>query len=480
MKLYNYIFLLLFTFCNANPVNLEVKKRADSVFAEYRNNPAQYSRLINYLDIQYKKSNDVFYIISSTQLQIYHYSLNNESSKILKAYNRILKVKNIDKYTFDLIFIELGVIDMYIKERYYKKAEELLNASLSRLNNKYTNSQETNKLKEDINYIKTRIYYSYAKLYAVQKKYSKEKNNMLHTLYYINLSNSKTKENNIISQLLFETSNSYINNNNIDSAEYYFNKAKESIIIHDKTIKLDSLHTLSSLYCIKKEYKRAIENLDILYKNLNKTSSLALKLHVLDLYCESYKSLNNETKYLYYLTLYQDIEKQIEEKHDPELVSQLLVDENLKQKDSSTKKIITIIIFISLVILTSVAIYFFFVRKKYKKDKENINSEIQKVKENASKELVDLAYGDNSIAFYNRFKEIYPNLIPNLEKQYPQLTEQDKIFCTYLYLGFSTKEIASIENISIRTVDSRKYRLRKKCLLDSNEDLYEWIKNLIG
>ena len=194
----------------------------------------------------------------------------------------------------------------------------------------------------------------------------------------------------------------------------------------------------------------------------------------------SFDKLDIKDKESYYSNKYIELEKQLNEKKNPELISNQLINENLKQKDSSTKKIITIIIFISLIILTSIVIYFFFVRKKYKKDKENIDSEIQKVKENASKELVDLAYDNNSIAFYNRFKEVYPNLILNLEKQYPQLTEQDKIFCTYLYLGFSTKEIASIENVSIRTVDSRKYRLRKKCLLDSNEDLYEWIKNLIG
>nr|WP_305049535.1 LuxR C-terminal-related transcriptional regulator [Elizabethkingia bruuniana] len=48
----------------------------------------------------------------------------------------------------------------------------------------------------------------------------------------------------------------------------------------------------------------------------------------------------------------------------------------------------------------------------------------------------------------------------------------------FIKLGLNTKEIAQYENVSLRTAESRKYRLKKKLKLDSETSLNKWILEL--
>jgi DNA-binding CsgD family transcriptional regulator len=55
----------------------------------------------------------------------------------------------------------------------------------------------------------------------------------------------------------------------------------------------------------------------------------------------------------------------------------------------------------------------------------------------------------------------------------------DLTFCAYLYLNFSSKDIAQYTFVTPRAVQIRKNRLRKKLNINSEEDIYLWIKNII-
>ncbi|MGE8533556.1 MAG: LuxR C-terminal-related transcriptional regulator [Chryseobacterium sp.] len=44
-------------------------------------------------------------------------------------------------------------------------------------------------------------------------------------------------------------------------------------------------------------------------------------------------------------------------------------------------------------------------------------------------------------------------------------------------MDLSNKQIADYDHISIRTVESKKYRLRKKLKLSRDIDLYKWIQD---
>jgi len=51
-------------------------------------------------------------------------------------------------------------------------------------------------------------------------------------------------------------------------------------------------------------------------------------------------------------------------------------------------------------------------------------------------------------------------------------------FCAMAFLNFSTKNIAEYTYVTIRTVQIRKNRLRKKFEIPSDEDFNNWMREL--
>jgi DNA-binding CsgD family transcriptional regulator len=57
----------------------------------------------------------------------------------------------------------------------------------------------------------------------------------------------------------------------------------------------------------------------------------------------------------------------------------------------------------------------------------------------------------------------------NIQEVYPQLNKSEIIICYYLVMGFTNKEIALFLNTTIRSVESRRYRIAKKIHLNTKE-----------
>lgn len=64
--------------------------------------------------------------------------------------------------------------------------------------------------------------------------------------------------------------------------------------------------------------------------------------------------------------------------------------------------------------------------------------------------------------FMTRFCEIHPSFFSRLNEKHPNLTSGEHRMCAFILLNLSSKEIASLTNRSVRTVDTTKFRLRKK------------------
>jgi AraC family transcriptional regulator, chitin signaling transcriptional activator len=77
-------------------------------------------------------------------------------------------------------------------------------------------------------------------------------------------------------------------------------------------------------------------------------------------------------------------------------------------------------------------------------------------------------------AFNNADKEF----LERAKKICPELNHNDLKFCTYIRLNLSAKEIASLLNISTKSVEIRRYRLRKKLGLDSEVNLTDFILSI--
>ena len=80
------------------------------------------------------------------------------------------------------------------------------------------------------------------------------------------------------------------------------------------------------------------------------------------------------------------------------------------------------------------------------------------------------------------FKEAFNNadrkFLKKLEAAHPNLTPNDIRLCAYLRLNLSSKEMAELFNISARSVEIKRYRLRKKMGLARDENLVNYILKL--
>ncbi len=77
--------------------------------------------------------------------------------------------------------------------------------------------------------------------------------------------------------------------------------------------------------------------------------------------------------------------------------------------------------------------------------------------------------------FESHFENVHEEFLKRLKADYPDLTPREMRLCTYLRLNITSKEIASLMNISTRGVEISRYRLRKKLGLEHDSNLTDFI-----
>ncbi|WP_205508608.1 triple tyrosine motif-containing protein [Longitalea arenae] len=83
--------------------------------------------------------------------------------------------------------------------------------------------------------------------------------------------------------------------------------------------------------------------------------------------------------------------------------------------------------------------------------------------------------------FTEHFDQVHSNFLKKLKEQWPDLTPTELKLAAYLRLNLTTKEIAHLMSISIRGVETGRYRLRKKLGLTSNDtSLYDYLMSIAG
>jgi DNA-binding CsgD family transcriptional regulator len=80
--------------------------------------------------------------------------------------------------------------------------------------------------------------------------------------------------------------------------------------------------------------------------------------------------------------------------------------------------------------------------------------------------------------FESSFNEAHENFFKKLKSDHPDLVPNDLKLCAYLRMNMSSKEMASLLNISLRGVEIRRYRLRKKLNLEHDKNLVEFLIEL--
>ena len=118
------------------------------------------------------------------------------------------------------------------------------------------------------------------------------------------------------------------------------------------------------------------------------------------------------------------------------------------------------------------------------------NKHISNLKEKLSNNKVDkpnlielkneLKYLSSSNKIYAEFDKMFTEVYPDFHKKVNEsfnLSKTDLRLASYIKMNHSNYEIARISGISIRTVESQRYRLSKKLSLEKGKDLNSFILN---
>lgn len=79
------------------------------------------------------------------------------------------------------------------------------------------------------------------------------------------------------------------------------------------------------------------------------------------------------------------------------------------------------------------------------------------------------------VIFESHFNEVHEAFLKRLRKAHPELTTGDLKLAAYLRMDLSSKEIAPLLHISVRGVENKRYRLRKKLELEGGDDLNRYL-----
>ena len=80
--------------------------------------------------------------------------------------------------------------------------------------------------------------------------------------------------------------------------------------------------------------------------------------------------------------------------------------------------------------------------------------------------------------FQEAFNNADKDFLKKIGEKHPELTPNDLRLCAYLRLNLSSKEIAPLLNISYRSVEVKRYRLRKKMKLKASQGLIKYILDI--
>ncbi|MFZ1457144.1 MAG: LuxR C-terminal-related transcriptional regulator, partial [Saprospiraceae bacterium] len=77
--------------------------------------------------------------------------------------------------------------------------------------------------------------------------------------------------------------------------------------------------------------------------------------------------------------------------------------------------------------------------------------------------------------FVKSFDQVHSEFFKRLTEKYTNLSSNDYKMCTYLRMNLTSKEISALMNISLRSVETNRYRLRKKLGLHSEANLTQYL-----
>lgn len=408
------------------------------------------------------KAEELYKTHSSDQLSaniinnigIYYQEI-NELDKALEYYKKALNIREKinDTQGKALAYNNVGVI--YFKKENYTKAQEY-----------FTKAFELAKASKNL---QTQVYYQnnicnvFIKKYKFSKAIELAKNSLVIADSINTLPDIK-ESHNILSE-------AYQGINNFEKALFHHKKyteVKDSIMNENSLKEIESLKAKYHADQREKELKLKEQKLEILSRD-NKIGkimqyayiSLAILISILGILIYSYqktklkknKIINEKEKALMQAEL-----KNIE--YDKQTLQAEL---EYKNKE-----------------IVNFALHIVEKNDFLDKLKKSIEDTTGNDKNKELKSLIDenLSIERDREEFKANVEQVHASFFHNLTEKFPALTKNEKRLCALLRLNLSSKEIATILNISPSSVDMNRHRLRKKIELPSEHNLTDFFNSL--
>ena len=316
-------------------------------------------------------------------------------------------------------------------------------------------------------------------------------------------------------------STSYIRLNNHENAHKYFSKLKALINAPGVTdYNYHSFESTLNIQLAKAFFKSNMLDSTLHYLDKSKMFTAYMPKNILKNYYELRVDISKASGDIKTSKACLDTLMEIDKKsYKSNVEASLLINDSLlkaenelsKTKQNNMFSIGLIIIFIGFLLVLSLLYFSFYKNQKVKvieqgKESGNFsylksNNEKLTVKvhgleayiKNLKNEVREISSTKNVETQKERIKSLYKNLhidsstllnktenhlelvtdlniefFKQIEERYPSLNKSEIIICYYLFMGFSNKEIAVFLNVSVRSVESRRYRISKK--IDFNKD----------
>ncbi|MCT2562126.1 tetratricopeptide repeat protein [Chryseobacterium herbae] len=283
----------------------------------------------------------------------------------------------------------------------------------------------------------------------------------------------------------------FLKTNQIDSAKIYIEEAlsdlKKFDDLKDADIKYTTHFYAGSIYMAEGNYAKAQDNYLISKKIIDRYFPIeVMQKEMYSSLLHLYEKTGKSDSVNYYSKKIFEIEESNELKN---IAVKKAIDNksnHIKQELANDHRKLIYILSACLLMCLLLSFLTISLHKKYKSrvlDKKDVPKqmkeiEVQDLKSTKSfDELVMLAK-ENKPEFLTKFNELYPEFTHRILSVNDKIQNTEIRFCALLYLNFSTKEIAEFTFTSIRTVQTKKYNLRKKLNIASDVDIYFWFRNL--
>jgi AraC family transcriptional regulator, chitin signaling transcriptional activator len=112
--------------------------------------------------------------------------------------------------------------------------------------------------------------------------------------------------------------------------------------------------------------------------------------------------------------------------------------------------------------------------------KESVKNDAsrQKLRDLIKKINVNLQDEEHIKVFEANFERVHHEFFTQLKAAFPDLTPKELQLCAFVRMNLTNKEIASILNISVRGVETARYRLRKRLCMTQEDDMGQFLEKL--